>query len=33
MPRVPFLFISIFFITGGIAHFVVADFFVMAMPD
>jgi uncharacterized membrane protein len=33
MPRVPLLIISIFFITGGISHFVVADFFVMAMPD
>lgn len=33
MPRIPLLVVALFFITGGIAHFVVADFFVMAMPD
>ena len=33
MPRVPLLIIAIFFIIGGISHFFVADFFVMAMPD
>ncbi|ARD45507.1 DoxX family protein [Colwellia sp. PAMC 21821] len=33
MPRIPLLVIALFFITGGIAHFVVADFFMKAMPD
>ncbi len=33
MPRIPLLIVSLFFLTGSIAHFVVADFFVMAMPD
>lgn len=33
MPRIPLLVISLFFIIGGIAHFVVPDFFIMAMPD
>jgi uncharacterized membrane protein len=33
MPRIPLLVIALFFIIGGIAHFVVADFFIMAMPD
>ncbi len=33
MPRTPLLVIALFFIAGGIAHFVVADFFIMAMPD
>lgn len=32
MPRIPLLIVAIFFLGGGIAHFVVADFFVMAMP-
>lgn len=33
MPRIPLLVIALFFMIGGIAHFVVADFFMMAMPD
>lgn len=33
MPRIPLLVIALFFMTGGIAHFVVADFFMMMMPD
>tara|TARA_R110001583_G_scaffold48059_3_gene150397 strand:+ start:298 stop:468 length:171 start_codon:yes stop_codon:yes gene_type:complete len=33
MPRIALLVIALFFITGGIAHFVVTDFFIMAMPD
>tara|TARA_R110000744_G_scaffold353186_2_gene459486 strand:- start:1575 stop:1961 length:387 start_codon:yes stop_codon:yes gene_type:complete len=33
MPCIPLLVIALFFLTGGIAHFVVADFFMMAMPD
>ena len=33
MPRIPLLVIALFFIIGGIAHFVVADFFIMAMPN
>ncbi|MBL4712850.1 MAG: DoxX family protein [Gammaproteobacteria bacterium] len=33
MPRIPLLVIAFFFITSGISHFVVADFFIMAMPD
>ena len=33
MPRIPLLVIALFFLTGGIAHFVVADFFIKAMPD
>lgn len=33
MPRIPLLIISLFFLTGGIAHFVVMDFFMMAMPE
>lgn len=33
MPRSPLVVIALFFIIGGIAHFVVADFFMMAMPD
>ena len=33
MPRIPLLVIAAFFITGGIAHFVAAGFFIMAMPD
>jgi uncharacterized membrane protein len=32
MPRVQLLIIALFFMTGGIAHFIVADFFIMAMP-
>ncbi|HEY6131320.1 MAG TPA: DoxX family protein [Halioglobus sp.] len=33
MPRTPLLIIALFFFTGGIAHFVFADFFVQSMPD
>lgn len=33
MPRQPLLIIALFFVSGCIAHFVVTDFFVMAMPD
>jgi uncharacterized membrane protein len=33
MPRIPLLIISLFFLTGGIAHFVLLDFFVLSMPD
>jgi len=32
MPRTPLLIIAGFFLTGGIAHFLVADFFVAIMP-
>jgi uncharacterized membrane protein len=33
MPRIPLLIITLFFLSGGIAHFVFADFFVLSMPD
>ena len=33
MPRIPLLIIALFFIAGGIAHFVFTDFFVQSMPD
>ncbi len=33
MPRIPLLVITLFFLCGGIGHFVFLDFFVMAMPD
>lgn len=33
MPIIPLLIIALFFLSGGIAHFVLTDFFVMAMPD
>jgi uncharacterized membrane protein len=33
MPRISLLIISLFFLTGGIAHFVYVDFFLLAMPD
>ncbi|NRB36874.1 MAG: DoxX family protein [Pseudomonadales bacterium] len=33
MPRLPLLVITLFFLIGGISHFVVADFFILAMPD
>ncbi|MBA6287367.1 DoxX family protein [Colwellia sp. MB3u-4] len=33
MPRLPLLIIALFFLIGGIAHFISADFFIMAMPD
>jgi len=33
MPRIPLLVIAAFFLTGGIAHFIAADFFIKAMPD
>ena len=32
MPRIAVLIIALFFITGGIAHFVITDFFILAMP-
>ena len=32
MPRIPLLIIALFFISGSIAHFVFADFFVLSMP-
>ncbi|MDN7132575.1 DoxX family protein [Halomonas sp. MC140] len=32
MPRIPLLIIALFFLIGGVAHFVFTDFFVMAMP-
>ncbi len=32
MPRIPLLIVTLFFLCGGIAHFVFLDFFVMAMP-
>ncbi|CAA0085203.1 Uncharacterised protein [BD1-7 clade bacterium] len=32
MPRTPLLIIALFFMIGGIAHFVVMDFFVQMMP-
>lgn len=33
MPRTPLLIITLFFFSGGIAHFVFANFFVLSMPD
>lgn len=33
MSRIPLLIIALFFISGGIAHFVLLDFFVQSMPD
>ncbi len=33
MPRISLLVITLFFLSGGIGHFVFLDFFVMAMPD
>ena len=33
MPRIPLIVIATFFTCGGIAHFVVADFFTKAMPS
>jgi uncharacterized membrane protein len=32
MPRIPLLIIALFFATGGVAHFVYTEFFVLAMP-
>jgi len=32
MPRIPLVIIALFFLTGGIAHFALVDFFVMSMP-
>ena len=32
MPRIPLLIIAVFFIAGGIAHFVVTDSYIAAMP-
>ncbi len=33
MPRIPILVISLFFLTGSIAHFLLTDFFIKIMPD
>ena len=33
MPRIPLLIIAVFFIAGGIGHFVVTDSYIAAMPD
>ncbi len=33
MPRIPLLLIALFFLSGGIGHFVFTDFFVSAMPN
>ena len=33
MPRLPLLIIALFFIAGGVGHFIATDFFVKAMPD
>jgi uncharacterized membrane protein len=33
MPRIPLLVVALFFISGGIAHFVFTDFFAMSIPD
>jgi uncharacterized membrane protein len=33
MPRIPLIVIALFFTVGGIAHFIVPEFFMMAMPD
>ena len=32
MPTVPVLIVVMFFLAGGISHFIFADFFVKAMP-
>ncbi|WP_447528691.1 DoxX family protein [Vreelandella sp. TE19] len=33
MPAIPIIIISLFFFLGGVAHFVLTDIFVLAMPD
>ena len=33
MPRISILFISLFFLLGGLAHFVYLDIFVSSMPS
>jgi len=33
MSRIPLLVVALFFISGGIAHFVFMDFFAMSIPD
>ena len=33
MPRAQLLIIALFFLAGGIAHFVYTDFFIQAMPE
>ncbi len=33
MPRLPLLIISLFFLLGGVGHFLVMDFFAAAVPD
>lgn len=31
--RLPILIVSLFFLIGGVAHFVVPEFFIQSMPD
>ena len=33
MPRAPLLILSLFFLIGGLSHFIVADAFVKTIPD
>ncbi|WP_101758148.1 DoxX family protein [Oceanicoccus sp. KOV_DT_Chl] len=33
MPRIPLLIIALFFLGGGVGHFIFVDFFVQSMPD
>ncbi|MCB1842227.1 MAG: DoxX family protein, partial [Halioglobus sp.] len=33
MPRIPLLLIALFFVTGGIGHFVFLDFFSAIVPN
>lgn len=33
MPRTPLLAIAIFFLVGGLSHFIFADLFIRIMPD
>ena len=33
MTRIPILVVAVFFLIGGIAHFVITDSFIKAMPD
>jgi uncharacterized membrane protein len=33
MPRIPLLIVALFFIAGGIAHFIAMDFFISIMPS
>lgn len=32
MPRIPILLIALFFFAGGVAHFLLPDFFIRIMP-